>query len=248
MKSKRKINPHLLTVLFICLLGSGSFKLGILKGSAARKQTNVQVQSRVSTVTVVDFTVTNEIVYMTFRNDSSKTITAIVVGAGGVTASTEFLNTPEVIASGETFVYQFGLPSNTTKIVYFLATAHDGTVEGVPQYVKQIQDRRAGTHAQLERILLIFEDSLAAQSLTAEEQWQKNVQKLQNLPEREEGKSFEYNAALKDEKNLALMRAEEYEQIKEKDGTEEARKRLTHLKETYERKKRAWSLAVQKQQ
>jgi hypothetical protein len=249
MKSKRKIPPYLFTGFFICLLlVLGSFKVGVLKGSAAKKQANVQVQSRVSKVTVVDSTITNEMVYMTFRNDSQKTITAIVVGTSGSTVSTEFLNTPEVIASGETFVTQFGLPNNTTKVVYFLAAVYDdGTGEGIPEYVKQTQDTRAGKQAQLERILPIFEDSLAAQSSNAEEEWQKNIRKLHNLPEREEGKSFDYNAALQNAKNLALMQAGEYEQVKEKDGTDEARKMLAHLKETYEGKKRAWSNAVHKQ-
>jgi hypothetical protein len=226
----------------------GSFKIGVLKGSAAKKQTTYQIQSQVSNVAVVDSTVKNEWLYMTFRNDSPKTITAIVVGANNATIRTEYLNTPEVIASGETFVTHFDLPDKTVKVVYLLAAAYDdGSVEGVPHYVKQIQDSRAGKQAQLERILLIFEDSLAAQSLNAEEEWQKNVLKLQNLPEREEGKSFEYNAALKDEKNLALMRAGEYEQVKAKDGTDRSRKLLTHLKEAYEGKKTAWSRVVDKQ-
>jgi hypothetical protein len=252
----RVINPYVFTGFFICLLFvSGSFKVGILKesganlkGSGAKKQANIQVQSRVSNVTVVNSTVKNEWVYMTLRNDSQKTITAIIVGANGATISTEYLNTPEVIPSGETFVTDFDLPDKTTKVVYLLAAAFDdGTGEGVPKYVKKIQDTRAGKQAQLERILPIFQDSLAAQSSIPEEQWQKNVLKLQNLPESEEGKSFDYNAALKDAKNLALMQAGEYEQVKEKDGTDKARQRLTHLKETYEGKNRAWSSAVHKQ-
>jgi hypothetical protein len=249
MKSKPRIKPYLFTGFFVCLLlVLGSFKIGVLNGIAAKKQTTYEIQSQVSNVTVVDSTVKNEWVYMTFRNDSPKTITAIVVGANNATIRTEYLNTPEVIASGETFVTQFDLPDKTVKVVYLLAVAYDdGIVEGVPHYVKQIQDTRAGTQAQLERILPIFQDSLAAQSSIAEEEWQKNVLKLQNLPEREEGKSQEYNSALQNAKNLALIRVGEYEQVKEKDGTEEARKRLTHLNEIYEGKKKAWDSVVHKQ-
>jgi hypothetical protein len=240
MKSKPGIKPYLLAGFFVCsLLVLGSFKIGVLKGSAAKKQADIQVQSRVPNVAIVDSTVKDEIVYITFRNDSQKTITAFTTGTGSATNRTELINTPNVIASGETFVSQFDLPENTTKVIYFLAAAYDdGSVEGVPKYVKKHQDSRAGTQAQLERILPIFQDSLVAQSYNPEEQWQKNVLKLHNLPEREEGKSFEYNAAMKDEKNLALMRVGEYEQVKEKDGMDKARKMLTHLKETYEGKKR----------
>jgi hypothetical protein len=250
MKSKHRINPYIFAGFFVCsLLVLGSFKSGVLKGSAAQKQTTYQVQSRVSDVTVVDSTLKDELLYMTFRNDSPKTITAIVVGTNDATIRTEYLNTPEVISSGETFVTQFDLPDKTTKVVYLLAVAYDdGVVKGVLREVKEIQDTRAGKQAQLERILPIFQNSLDAQSSNSEEQWQKNVLKLQNLPEREEGKSFTYNAALQNTKNRAIMQAKEYEQVKAKDGTDEARKMLTALKETYEGKKRAWSSAVHKQQ
>src|SRR5687767_3483403 len=99
----RAINPYVFTGFFICLLSVlGSLKVGILKGSVAKKQANIQVQSRVSNVTVVDSTVTNGWLHMTFRNDSPKPITAITVGTNNTNIRTEYLNTPEVIPSGET--------------------------------------------------------------------------------------------------------------------------------------------------
>src|SRR5690348_3837688 len=174
-KLKNKvINSYVFPGFFICLLFVlGSFKVGILKGDVAKTQVNIQVQSRVPNVTVVDSTVTNESVQMTFRNDSPKTINATVIGkTNGATVRTEYLNTPEVIPSGATFVTQYYLPDKTTKVVYLLAAAYDdGTSDGIPKYVKEIQDTRAGKQAQLERILPIFQDSVAAQSSNPEEQW-----------------------------------------------------------------------------
>jgi hypothetical protein len=243
MKSKRRITPYIFSGFFICLLlVLGSFKTGVLKGSVSgsvsKKQVNVPVQSRVSNVTFIDSTVHDNGIEVSFRNDSPKTITAVSVLSGGVIYRSELLDTTSVILPGATFSDEVGLPKPLNKGVFLGAVVYeDGTTSGEPEFINQILDARAGKQAQLQRLLPILEDGLvASKNVTLKEKWRTNTLKIQNLPNSEEGKSFEYNAALQNEKNLALMKIKEFEQIEQIRGEEGFRKGLIFMKEEYERK------------
>lgn len=249
MKSQRRIAPYLFAVFFVCLLLiPGAFNIAVSKGNAAKQQIIFPVQSRVPTISVIDSTIKDESVYITFRNDSKKAIKAITIGTDSATNRTEYLNSPEVLPAEGTFAAQFDLPDKTTKVIYLFAVAYDdGMVEGAPQYVKQIQDARAGTFAQVERILPIFQNCLTEQCWRSEENWQRTQLKLQSLPESEEEKSFDYKAALINTKNHAILKAGQYDWVKESYDTNDAYERLTHLIKDYEGKLKAWSNAVNKQ-
>jgi hypothetical protein len=238
MKSKRRIPLYIFTGFFICLLlVLGSFKIGVSKGSVSKKQNNFPIQSRIPNLIIVETSINDDKVLVTLRNNSSKTITAYSASSDGPIYRNELLDTSDVILPGATFTDGFGPPHSKHKGIFILAVVYeDGTTDGVPKYINQILDARAGKQAQLQRILPILEDGLiTTKNVTLKEKWRTNTLKIQNLPNSEEGKSFEYNAALQNEKNLALMKIKEFEQIEQIRGEEGFRKGLIFMKEEYER-------------
>jgi hypothetical protein len=246
----RAIKPYVFTGFFICLLLIlGSFKTGVLKGSIAKKQSNFPIQSRVPNLTIVDTSINDDTVLVTLRNDSSKTITAYSASSDGPIYRNELLDTTSVILPGTMFTDGYGPPRSNHKGIFILAVVYeDGTTEGVPKFINQILDARAGKQAQLQRILPIFEDGLVdAKNATFKQKWQTNALKIQNLPNRETGKSFEYNAALEDEKNLALIKVQQFEQIEQQEGEAKAREELIYIKEDYERKNQTLRNLLKKQ-
>jgi hypothetical protein len=251
----KAIKPYLFIGLFVCLLFTlASFKIGVLKGNVSNQQINVLVQSRVPNITFLEASIfeissNDKAVRVTFRNDSPKIITAFSVASGTLTNRNELLDTTGVINPGESLYEEFVLTDSTRKGIALEAVVfEDGTTSGRAKYIKQILDARAGKQAQLQRISPIVNDSLVStQSFTRNERWQTNISKIKNLPESEEGRSFEYNAALQDEKNSILMKAKQVEQIEQERGTDNARQMLTYLKEEYERKKIVWRDVIHKQ-
>jgi hypothetical protein len=239
MKSKHRINPYIFAGFFVCsLLVLGSFKIGVLKGSVAKRQVNFPIQSRVPNIVLIDTTADANSVHVNFRNDSLKTITAYSTLSGGVTYRNELLGTSDAIAPGAIFSDGVRQPQPTYKGLFLVAVVYeDGTTSGEPKFINQILAARAGRQAQLERIIPILEEGLVTtKNVTLKEKWKSNTDKLKALPTSKEGESFEYNAALEDEKNLVLIKIKDAEQIEQQIGEEDARKEFTYLKKSYERK------------
>lgn len=234
------MKPYLLIFFCVCLVVVlSSFKLGIFKASAYKKKINFPVKSLLPNLTIVDVKVQGSIVLLSFRNDYSKTITAFSVSSSGVITRNEMLDSEYEIIPGSinTGEYELPLPSRPEKGMTLLAAVfEDGTTDGDPEFIRQILDARAGEQAQLTRILSLLEEtSIPLKKVDTKEKWQTLRLKIAQLSDCEKGKSFEFCAAFNDEKELALRKVKQLEQIQKDRGDEVAQSVLAHIRERYER-------------
>jgi hypothetical protein len=235
------MKPYLLIFFSGCvLLALSSFKLGVFKASASKKQVDFPVISLVPNLSIVEVKVKAQDVLLTLRNDSNKVITAISLSSSGVNYRSEMIGTDQVIAPGTLDTELCGLPSPTSqeKGITILAVVYeDGTSDGDAKFVRQIFDARAGTQAQLARILPLFRDVLATpKSMRLMQKREAMKLKLEQLPEEEQGKSFEFRMGLHDAKELAIDKLKQLEQIEQEKGEYAARQVLPHIVDRYEKR------------
>lgn len=174
------------------------------------------------------------------RNDSNKAITAISLSSSGVNYRSDMIDSDDLMAPRATRTERCGLPSTTRpeKGITVLAVVYeDGTSEGEFKFIKQILDARAGTQAQLARILPLFREILATPGNIRLMQKKEAVKlQLEQLPEEEEGKSIEYRLGLHDTKELAIDKLKQLEQIEQEKGEDVARQVFPRIVDTYEKR------------
>lgn len=242
--------PYLILLLSILILMLfTSLKRGSSPTRASRQSDAPAVRSFVPNLKVVDVHPQNGALSLTLRNDYNKTITAFAVSSSRITTRSELIDTDQVFAPNTTKTKLYELPSSplpeygtTLQAVVF----DDGTVDGNPKVIKQILDARAGNKRQIDRILSTL--VLDTRTRDLKQQWQEIRSRIADLPNREDGKSFEFNAALQDAKNLAAITIAELEQIEQKHGDDAARQKFANIKESYEVKSRKTQGALQRSQ
>ena len=236
------LKPYLLVFSCACIfIILSSFKLGVFKASTSKKQVNFPVISLVPSLAIADIEVQKYFVVLTLRNDSDKAITAFSLSESGVNSRSEMIGSDRIMAPGAIKTTLCGLPSPTSpeKGITILAVVYeDGTSEGDPKYIKQIFDARAGTQAQLTRILPLFRDALVTPKTMSLVQKQEAIKlKLEQLPEEEEeGQSLEFRVGLHDEKERAMNNLKELERIEQERGEDIARRVLPIMVNTYEKR------------
>jgi hypothetical protein len=113
----------------------------------------------------------------------------------------------------------------------------DGTTDGNPKFIKQILDARAGKQAQLDVIVPILEETFSTlNNVKSNEKWETIRLRIAQLPACGKGMSFEFCAAFNDEKELALRKVRQLEQVQQNQGDEVAQAIMSHIKEQYQRK------------
>jgi len=242
MKLSKSIaaRPYVLVFFAVSLVVVlSAFRIGALSAGASKRQVDFPVKSLVPKLTVVNLKVHGEAVLLSVRNDYDKTITAFSVTSSGVTARNEMLGSDYVIAPQSTNTGEYGLPSASgpeNGIAVMAAVFEDGTTDGDPEFVKQILDARAGKQAQLARILPILEEaSITLKEAGSSQKWQTIQLRIAQLPDCEKRRSFEFCAALNDEKELALRKVKQVEQINRDRGDQVAEAIISHIRERYER-------------
>lgn len=242
MKLRKPIAARSYVLVFLAVsmvVILSAFRIGALSAGASKKQVDFPVKSLVPKLTVVNLRVHRDAVLLSVRNDYDKTITAFSVISSGVTTRNEMLGSDDVIAPGSTNTGEYELPSPSRPengIAVMAAVFEDGTTDGDPEFVKQILDARAGKQAQLARIIPILEGaSIALKEAGSSQKWQTLQLQIAQLPDCEKRKSFEFCAALNDEKELALRKVKQVEQIKRDRGDEVAQAIISHIRERYER-------------
>jgi hypothetical protein len=242
MKLRKSIAARSYVLVFFAVsmvVVLSAFRIGALSAGASKRQVDFPVISRVPKLTVVNLKVHGEAVLFSVRNDYDKTITAFSVTSSGVTTRNEMLGSDYVIAPRSTNTGEYELPSPSRPengIAVMAAVFEDGTTDGDPEFVRQILDARAGKQAQLARILPILEEaSITLKDAGSNEKWQTIQLRIAQLPDCEKRRSFEFCAALNDEKELALREVKQVEQIKKERGDEVAQAIISHIKERYER-------------
>lgn len=231
--------PYLLAFSFICMfLLLSSFKLGAFNTS--KKQVDFPVTNLVPKLAIVGIDIQDHYVILSLRNDSDKNITAFSLSSSGVNLRAEMIGTDRVMLPGDVHSKLCGLPSpkSPEKGITILAVVYeDGTWEGDDKYVRQIFDARAGTQAQLARILPLFRDALTTPKNMRLMQKREMIKvKLEQLTDEEEGKSFEFRMGLHDEKERAINNIKQLEQIEQEKGEDTARRVLPYIVNNYEKR------------
>jgi hypothetical protein len=239
IKSKSPGFFFLITIslfLFVCL---SSIKFDAVKGNASKniQQIKFKMESRAPSLSIVDPSIEDNAVSLSLKNNYHRKLTAFSVISNGVTTRHE-LEEDDALLPGETITRFFEIPESPTKGLLVVAAVYeDGAFEGTDKYVKQILDARAGRQAQLERLIPILQNMLAN---TKNKELYQSIQNLkisiEKLPEQEEGKSFEFNSALRGTKELALIRMKRYEEQEQSEGEDSVLKVLTLYKSSCEKK------------
>jgi hypothetical protein len=151
------------------------------------------------------------------------------------------IGSDRVMTPGATRTELCGLPSPTSpdKGIIILAVVYeDGTSDGDLKFIKQIFDVRAGTQAQIARILPIFRDALATPKNMILVQKQEAMKlELEQIPEEEEeGQSFEFRRGLHDEKERAMNNLKQLEEVERERGEDITRKALSLIIDRYEKR------------
>src|SRR5262249_46788333 len=141
---------------------------GTLSARAGKRQVDFPVRSAVPKLTILDVKLKNDRVHLTLRNDYEKPITAFAVAEGGVISRHELIDSDRTISPGQVIDEKCAIPSASATeraITVLAAILEDGSTHGIPKFVDQIVDARAGRQAQLARFLEILEtDSLSTAS------------------------------------------------------------------------------------
>jgi len=235
------LKPYVLIWLGACL---GLFflflRLEPFKANASKKQISFAVKNLVPELTITQTEVQSDLVLLSLRNDSKKSITAFSVSSSNIVTRTELLGTDKVIAPGNTNTQLYELPllsKPESGLTVLAAIFDDGTTSGDPEFIRQIADTRAGEQAQMTRVSPILQDALVTwKNVSPEQKWKTLKLRIEQLPNCENGKSFEFCAALHDEKELLLDKIMQLEQIQQERGDDIAQQVVTYIKERYERK------------
>lgn len=234
------LKAYSLAFIAICMvLALSSFNRGFFRASASKKQINFPVKTLVPNLTIVDVRVERDLVVLSVRNDYSKNITALAVSSSGITTRTEMIGTDGILAPRATKTDSYERPSPSSPefgITVQAAVFEDNTADGSPEYIKQIFDSRAGEKRQIDRILPILQDSMDVLSVPSKQKWQLIRSRIAQLPDLEEGESFEFRTGLANAKNLALLKINDLEQLQRKRGDDTARQAWANTTERYERK------------
>jgi hypothetical protein len=231
----------MLVLFCVCLVVFlSSFKLGGFRASTSKRQVDFPVKSLVPDFKIVRVEVQGNVVRLSLRNDYDKAITAFSVSSSNIITRKELVASHRVIAPGATETDRYELPSLSEPnkgLIVLAAVFDDGTTAGEFKYINQILDARAGTQAQVNRILPILEDALPTRKNAGiPPQWQTLKLRIEQLPESEEGKSFEFQAALHDAKEIAIAKIKEIEDAQQNTGESRAQQILAFIVEEYKRR------------
>lgn len=235
------LKPYLMAFSCLCIfILLSSAKLGIFKASTSKIRADFPVKSLIPSFVITEVKMQDGNVLLSFRNDSDKIITAFSWSSSDVIYRTEMVGSDNAMAPGAIKEKLCGLPSPTSseKGITVLAVVYeDGTSDGVAQFVKQILDERAGTQAQISRILPLFRDALTTPTSKRLVKKREEIKlKLEQLPEDEEGQSLEFRIGLHNEKERAMDSLKQLEQIEQERGEDIARQILPRIVNGYEKR------------
>jgi hypothetical protein len=166
---------------------------------------------------------------LSLRNDYDKAVTAYAAGRDGVYSRRDLI-TAQAIPPGGTVEFQDATPpppDDAGVVVTVLAVVlEDGSGDGDPKIVQEFLDSRAAELAQEVRIKRLLEKAAAAADEKFPEEFEALKSKVLGLPVKEAGRSFHYNAALNDTRNLELYHLDQLQRIRTELGSDECRARL----------------------
>jgi hypothetical protein len=222
-------------VLVVLAVGFPPRSSGRLAPVDPGQTANVRVVNLTKSFSVVKASVTGEnrvgahLIRLLLRNDYDKTVTAYAAGRDGAYSARDLI-TIGGIRPGATVEFPDATPpppEDTDLIVtVFAVVLEDGSGDGDPKIVQEFLDSRAAELAQEERAKRLLENVAGASDEKFSAEFEALKSRILELPVREAGRSFHYNAALNDARNLELYHLDQLQRIQRERGNEDCRARL----------------------
>jgi len=183
------IVPTLIIIAGAAFVSSAFWSRGsrpTAQGALVQPNGAIQVANRTRSIQVVTAERNESSIHIILRNNSNKAVDGLQVRVGDVAIQTEFQGTDFTFPSGS--VHEENYPtqqdSRNSGVVVLCAVFEDGSSEGAPKYIKQIEDTRFGEKIQTERALLLIDKALTHSNINSEVL--DNLKRdLSSLPDRE---------------------------------------------------------------
>jgi hypothetical protein len=162
-----------LIAVIAVILGIGFLKpAAVTADREAQREVNkkIQVDNKTQSLEVISAETSEGWVHISLRNNSKKSVDGLQVRVGDVAVQTEFLGTDITFQAGSVFAerYPTQQDSNNRGVTILCVVFDDGSSEGQPKYIKQIDDTRLGARTQTRRALSLIDQALARSNVNTE--------------------------------------------------------------------------------
>lgn len=140
------------------------------QGPLAQSKRAIHVTNKTQSIEVVTAERDQSSIRLVLRNISNKSVDGLQVRVGDVAIQTEFLGTDFTFPPGSLHEenYPTQQDSRNRGVIVLCVVFEDGSSEGVPKYIKQIENNRLGEKTQTRRALLLIDKALAHSNINAE--------------------------------------------------------------------------------
>jgi len=129
------------------------------QGPLAQPKRAIHVTNKTQSIEVVTAERDQSSIRLVLRNNSNKSVDGLQVRVGDVAIQTEFLGTDVTFPPGSLHEenYPTQQDSRNRGVIVLCVVFEDGSSEGVPKHIKQIENNRLGEKKQTRRALLLID-------------------------------------------------------------------------------------------
>jgi hypothetical protein len=140
------------------------------QGKLVQPNGAIQVANRTRSIQVVTAERDETSIHVVLENTSNKAVEGLQVRVGDVAIQTEFQGADIAFSPGSVHeeTYPIQQDSRNRGVTVLCVVFADGSSEGAPKYIKQIEDTRFGEKTQTRRALLLIDKALAHSNINAE--------------------------------------------------------------------------------
>lgn len=130
----------------------------------------IQIENKTQSIEVVRAETNETSVHISLRNNSNKSVDGLQTRIGNVAIQTEFLGAGVTFPAGSVHEATFPIQADMDKrpVTLLCVTFEDGSSEGDPKYIRQIENKRLGERIQTKRALLLIDQALSRSEVNAE--------------------------------------------------------------------------------
>lgn len=156
------------------------------QGALVQPNRAILVTNKTQSIEVVTAERDEASVHLVLRNKSNRPVDGLQVRVGDVAVQTEFLGSDNTFLPGSLHEenYPTQQDSRNRGIAVLCVIFEDGSSEGAPKYIKQIEDSRLGEKTQTGRALLLIDRALARSNVN-DKALEKLLGDISSLPVRE---------------------------------------------------------------
>lgn len=237
-------SPGVLSLIAVVavILGIGFLKPAALtaeRGTQREVNKKIQVDNKTQSLEVISAEISEGWVHISLRNNSKKSVDGLQVRVGDAAVQTEFLGSDITFPAGSVFAERYPTQEDSRNrgVTILCVVFEDGSSEGQPKYIKQIEDKRLGEMRQTHRALLLIDQALARSNVNTEALG-KLSSAISSLPVKDsDNDNNDIMLGLQDRKALLMSQIEGVRR-KQALGNIDAPAELMTLKQYYERSAR----------